>query len=499
MGSNWRRNYMVSRQVEENLDKIHALFGSSMDLVIREFQLANGQKAAAFYIDGLVDNDILGRDFFSPLMKTTKNSSTYTCDEIAKSVLMMGEFTIYSSLDDVIAAVLQGLTALFVAGDNHAICAQAINWPQRSVEEPATDVVLRGPREGFIESMRINVSLLRRKIHHPDFKVETVCLGRYSQTDIALVYVDSIVNEDVLRQIKKRLKKIDIDSILDSGYIEQLIQDTPYSLFPTIGVAEKPDIAAARILEGRVAVLIDGSPIALTIPMLFIEGLHSPEDYYTRFFYASWVRIIRVIAFLISIYLPGFFLAAACYHQQIIPFKLLLSMAAAESQTPFSTGFSLLLIGLSYEILREAGIRLPKPAGQAISIVGAIVMGDAAVNANLISAPVLIVLAITVVASFVTVAYVDASTILRLLFLLLGWQFGLFGLLLGTMVMLIYLCSLESFGVPFMSPLSVFTHVEDSIIRMPLWMMKLRPAVLSRNLRRMSKETKPPHQRGDKE
>ena len=478
---------MVSPCLDHNTRLVREICGRSMDVVVRPLVMANGQRAAAFFIDGLADQDQLGRDFFSQLTKA-KKQGLYTAREIAESVLSLGEVQLEESMERVIKAVLQGLTALFLEGEAQAVCVQAIGWRQRSIDEPGTDVVIRGPREGFIEAMRVNVSLLRRKIHHPDFRVETVRVGRYSQTDVALVYVESIVNQGVLEQARQRLQSIDVDAVLDSGNIEQLVQDTPASLFPTQGIAEKPDIAAARILEGRVCLLVDGSPMALTVPMLFIEGLHSPEDYYTRFWYASWVRLIRVAAFVLSLWLPGFFLAVTCYHQEIIPLRLLLSMSEAEAKTPFSTGLSLLLIGLVYEILREAGIRLPKPAGQAISIVGAIVMGEAAVSANLISAPVLIVLAFTVTASFVTVAYVDAATLLRLLFLGLAWVLGLFGLLLGTLALLVYLCSLESFGTPFFAPFAPLEpqDLKDTVLRFPLRMLRWRPAVLTKNRRRQA-------------
>ena len=456
-----------------------------MDVIIRPIVLANGQRAAAFLIDGLADSEYLGRDLFTPLSRADRKEH-YSAREIAESVLTMAEVSLECDMQSVIESVLQGLTALFLDGSEQAVCMQAIGWPQRSVEEPGTDVVIRGPREGFIEAMRPNVALLRRKIHHPDFRAETRCVGRYSRTDVAIVYVSSIVNDQVLQQVKARLDAIDIDAILDSGSIEQLLEDKQYSLFPTVGIAEKPDIVAARILEGRVGLVVDGSPIVLTVPMLFIEGLHSPEDYYTDFIFASWIRIIRTLAFILSIWLPGFFVAAVTFHQEIVPLKLLLSMSTAEFNTPFSTGLSLLIIGLVYEILREAGIRLPKPAGQAVSIVGAIIMGDAAVSANLISDPVLIVLAFTVVASFVSAVYVNASTILRLLYLVLGWTMGLFGLLLGAIALLIYLCSLDSFGVPFFAPFAPldWTGLKDALLRFPLRKTVTRPSVLSNNRRR---------------
>ena len=486
IGSDFKCNKNVSVRLDENIDTVRLLCGESMDIILRPVVLANGQRAAAFLIDGLVDSKHLGRDLFTPLTLANKKGF-YTARELAESVLSMAEVNLESNMQNVIEAVLQGITALFLDGSNNAICVQAIDWPQRSVEEPGTDVVIRGPREGFIEAMRPNVALLRRKIHHPDFRVETKRIGRYSRTDVALVYVESIVNKDILRLTKERLSRIDIDAVLDSGTIEQLIQEKQSPLFSMVGIAEKPDIAASRILEGRVCLIIDGSPIVLSVPMLFVEGLHSPEDYYSSSSFASWIRIVRILAFVFSIWLPGFFVAAVTYHKEIVPLKLLLSMSAAEYNTPFSTGLSLLIIGAVYEILREAGIRLPKPAGQAVSIVGAIIMGDAAVSANLISTPVLIVLAFTVVASFVSAVFVDVSTLLRMAFLLLGWSLGLYGLLIGFMALLVYLCSLESFGVPFFAPFAPLevSALKDSILRFPLRSTKERPSFLSKNRRRM--------------
>ncbi len=486
-GSRAENNAPISHAVKDNIAFIERSLEKSLDIVIREFRLGNGQEAATFFLDGFVDRDLLGRDLYLPLMNASKDCN-FTIEELSREVLHVSSIVIVDDMRQLIDYVLQGLIAVMIEGAATAIVVEAINWPQRSVAEPGTDVVIRGPREGFIENMRSNVALLRKKIHHPDFQTEVIKVGRYSQTNIALVYISSIVNREVLKKIQARIKKIDIDAILDSGYIEQLIQDTPYSFFPTIGIAEKPDIAAAKILEGRVAVLVDGSPIVLTVPMLFVEGLQSGEDYYTRFFYATWVRVLRFIAIFFSILLPGIFVAAVSYHQQIIPFRLFLSIAAGEAQTPFSVGLSVLMIGLVYEILREAGVRLPKPAGQAISIVGAIVMGDAAVSAGLISAAVLIVLAITVIASFVTAPFVEAATLLRIIFLLLGWFVGLFGILIGMVFLLIYLCSLETFGIAYFSPFAPLDlqGLKDSAVRMPLWQLKWRPQVLSRNRRRMA-------------
>ncbi len=476
----------LSPKIDVIISQLQDSVPKSLDVVIRPIRMGNGQMAASFYIDGLINKEVLGLDFYAPLQAATREGR-WSVEEIRQSVLQVGDIKIIDDLDMIIDLVLQGMTALFVEGETYALVIEMIQWQQRSIDEPNTDNVIRGPREGFVETLRINVSMIRRKIHHKDFIAETVRVGRYSNTDVALVYVSSIVNKDVLAELKRRLKNIDIDAILDSGGVEQLIEDKPYSFFPTIGITEKPDITAAKILEGRVALIVDGSPIVLTVPMLFVEGLQSPEDYYSRFYFACFMRIIRVFALLISLFLPAIYIAVVGYDQQMIPISLLQTMLEAEATTPFSTGLSVLLISIIYELLRESSVRLPKAVGQAVSIVGAIVLGQAAVTANLISAPVLIVLAVTVTASFCTVAFTDATTILRFIFIFFGWTLGLFGVLITMFVLLAYLCSIKTFGVAYLSPLSPFNRqgMKDTALRFPLWKLSRRPSDLSLNRRRM--------------
>ncbi|MCR4963457.1 MAG: spore germination protein [Firmicutes bacterium] len=476
----------IETDIRRNMEKVRACLGGSMDVVIRDFRLGNGQEAAVFYIDNLVNKEILGRDFFAPLQGISVPGPV-TPGQICKDVLKTGELRQIDSFRDLTDMVLLGWTGLFLAGADTAVAVEAVSWPQRGIVEPGTDVVIRGPREGFIENVRANAALLRRKIHHKDLRLEELRLGKYSNTPVVLAYVDSIANKQVLAEVKKRLQKIDIDAILDSGYVEQFIQETGYSLFPTVGITEKPDIAAAKIMEGRTAILVDGSPVALTVPMFFAEGLQSAEDYYNKFYYASWLRIIRMLAFLTNIWLPGLFVAIVSWHPQIIPARLFMSMAAAEKNTPFSSGLSMLLMLLAYEVLKEAGVRLPKPAGQAISIVGAIIMGDAAISAGLISAPVLIALSLTVTASFVTVNLSEVSTVLRLFFLAAGWAMGVYGLLLVNLLLLFYLSALSSFGLAYFAPFSPLNWqgLKDVALRLPLRHLQFRPPGLSRNRRRM--------------
>ncbi|MEG1500999.1 MAG: spore germination protein, partial [Clostridiales bacterium] len=384
----------IKKSLAWNLEQFDKILGKGPDIVLRRFLVGGKKPAALIFIDGLVNKIAVSDYIILPLMLADEEKGL-EMEVLKEEVIGVGGISSENDENKLIDAVLAGTAVFLLDGCNEGLILDIVQWEKRSISEPDTDVVVRGPREGFIETLRINLSLLRRKIHHPALTFEMMKIGRYSKTDICLVYIKGVVNEGILVELKERLSGIKIDGILESGYIEELIEDSPFSLFPTVGSTEKPDIVAGKILEGRVAILVDGTPMALTVPMLFIEGFQCSEDYYSRFYQVSMIRILRYLAFFVNIFLPGIYVSLTTYHQQLIPVKLLLTMAAAEENTPFSVGFSLLLMGFAYEILREAGVRMPRPMGQAVSIVGAIVMGDAAVSAGLISAPVLIVVALT--------------------------------------------------------------------------------------------------------
>ncbi len=482
---------MLSRHLEKNISAIQEKLGGSPDIILRRFTVAGRLKAAIFFVEGMVDKQIMAENVLEPLMNLSPKARM-DIDSLENAVITTGNAKREADITTITTAMLSGLLIIFIDGAKEAIIIDIIKWEKKSISEPETDMVVRGPREGFCETLRINMTLLRRKIHHPDLTFELSKIGRYSNTDIAIVYIKSIVHQDVLQEVRSRLSDIDIDAILESGYIEQLIEDHPLSIFPTIGNTEKPDVMAAKMLEGRVGILVDGTPIALTVPLLFIESFQSPEDDYSRFYYVSQNRIIRYLAFIISTIIPGLYVAITDYHQQFIPSKLLLTMAAAQEDNPFSTGFSVLLMILTYEILREAGVRLPKPIGQSVSIVGAIVMGDAAVSAGLISAPVLIVVATSIISSFVIYPLMGAGSILRITFLLAGWIMGGLGIITVFLVEMLYLASMRSFGVPYLSPIAPIGKEElgNSFIRLPMWMLEKRPKLLSLNRRRMKRNIK---------
>lgn len=475
----------LSADLKQNLTTIRNVFGDSSDLIFREFSFGVEKKvdAALVFIDGMSDIKIINESIMKPLMYDThlfdfrELPVNNTIENIQKNLLSVGDVKKVSSIDKVVDGCLGGDTALFIDGSREAMLITSKGWEKRHVSEPKTEVVVRGPREGFTESLRVNTSMLRRKIRNADLTLETMRLGRKTKTDICIAYLNKVVNPKLVEEVKRRLKQINIDGILESGYIEGFIEDAPFSPFSTIANSEKPDVVAAKLLEGRLAVFVDGTPIVLTVPMVFIESFQSSEDYYSRPYYSSIVRMLRFGAFLITILAPAIYVALTTYHQEMIPTTLLITLAAAKEGTPFPAVVEVLIMGVIFEILREAGVRLPRPVGSAISIVGALVIGESAVAAGLIGAPVVIVISLTAIASFVVPAQSDVSAILRFIMTLLAGVLGAYGILLGLLWWLIHLTSLRSFGTPYMSPLAPLKtgDLKDTLIRWPIWAMFTRP------------------------
>ncbi|MGI6713366.1 MAG: spore germination protein [Bacillota bacterium] len=484
-GKNHTQVSTIFPNVKKNITFLRNTLGVSNDIVYREFTIGTIHKknAALIYVDGLVTIATVQQNILQPLMFDTRITrlDINSINEIPEKILSIGDVKEVCTMDEVLEGILSGDTVLFLEDSKTALVLSTRGWKARSIESPPTEEVVRGPREGFTETLRTNTSLLRRKIKNPNLIFETITVGKRTKTDVCLVYIKGFTNPHLVEEIKRRLNRIDTDSILESGYIEQFIEDAPLSPFATMGNSEKPDIVAARIMEGRAAIIVDGTPIVLTVPMLFIESFQSPEDYYSRPYYASMVRSLRFLAFLISILGPAIYVALASYHHELIPTQLVVTMAAASEGTPFPALVEAVGMGIVFEILREAGIRLPRPVGQAISIVGALVIGDAAVSAGLIGAPMVIVVAITAISSFVVPPHSDSGSILRITFAIMAGVLGAFGIIIGLLGILIYLASLRSFGVPYLSPLTPLSiaDLKDTFIRFPLWAMFKRPKALN--------------------
>lgn len=480
-----RRRTEMSKSLDKNTSVMKSYFRDDNDFVTREFEIpaSGGIRAAAFYIDGLVSVDMINSAILRPLMLESRKminpgeARFKSIEDIRSSFLLTGEIKTESNIDDAPAMCLCGDTVLMLDGFAEYICINTKSYEKRAVSEPQTETVVRGSREGFTEVLRVNTSLIRRRLQTPDLRLEMMKIGKRTNTSVCLAYIDGIINPEIVDEVRRRLRNIDTDAILNSGYIEEFIEDSPKSVFQTIYYSEKPDIVVAKLLEGRCALIIDGTPFVLTVPMLFVEGFQSPEDYAMRPLIATFLRFIRTLAFFLSLGTPAVYVALTQFHKELIPTPLLFTIANSSENIPFNTTVETALMLITFEILKEAGIRLPKPIGQAVSIVGALVMGQAAIQAGLVGSMVVIVIAMTAVASFLIPILSDSVTLLRWYLLLLAGVMGGFGIALGIMTILLHMGSLKSFGASYLYPIAPFekADMKDVLLRAPMWRMNTRP------------------------
>lgn len=511
---NYAVSDLINEEIKVNLEYLKNTFNNSNDIIFREFELGLSIKARAFlcFIEGISNIDNISQFILQPLfidIGRVEDVDGCLPDNllifIKEKVLSISKVKETKLLKDVTEAILSGDAVLFIDGYGWALIIEAKKWEGRNISEPSTEVTIRGPHEGFTETIRTNTSLLRRKIKNSNLIFESLNLGKQTNTIVNIVYIKGIANDKIVEEVRKRLNKIDNDSIIESGYIEQFIEDNPFSPFATIGNSERVDKVAAKILEGRVAILCDGTPYVLTVPFLFIEAIQVPEDYYSRPFATSYIRLIRFGAFLITLFLPAFYVALQTFHIEMIPTVLLITSASSREGIPFPTIVETLLMTTMFELLRESGIRLPKQIGQAVSIVGALIIGQAAVEAGIISAPMVIVSAVTGICSFLVVPMLDAIILSRLILILLAGSLGLYGLVIGFIFLLAHMCSLRSFGAPYLAPFAPtrLNGLKDTLLRFPMWLLKTRPKSItwkdSKRQGDLQMPTKPPlkNKRGD--
>lgn len=500
----------ISKDINDNLNKINQAFHCSEDLKSRVFEFGGEKKkikAALVFIDGLTDSKIINDAVVEPLLYGTAAAARdwqfndSDIDAIKDTMVAVGDIGDAKNMEDAVFACLMGDCVMFVGGFDNAIIISAKGYETRSIQPSDTEVSVRGPKDSFVENLRTNTGLIRRRIKNTNLCFESLIVGKQSKTPISVVYMQNIADKELVSEVKRRIKKINIDAVLGSGYVEQLICDEPLSIFSTVGYTERPDVLCAKILEGRVGIVVDGSPHVLTVPYFFIEAFQTAEDYYNNFSSSSILRLLRYAAFFLTILAPAIYVALSTYHQELIPTSLLLTMSAAKEGIPFSAFFEALVMMVVFEILKEAGIRLPQPIGQTISIVGALVMGEAAVSAGFVSAPLVIVIAFTAVSGFVVSFLSSQILLLRFIFLLLAGLLGGYGIALGVLVMLIRIADMESFGYKYMSPFVPFNLIDqkDNFIRLPLWLMRTRPLALARKNRIRENTPVPPGSDGGEE
>ncbi|MGJ7909791.1 spore germination protein [Neobacillus sp. LXY-1] len=497
------KDLMFQRDYQENLSRIRGELGNSVDLTIREVKIG-GTPGALIYIDGLVDGKGIS-DYLLEMIMEPKPlvQETDFFQLVIDKIVAIGSIKTIEKWDDMYHWLLSGCTIIFLDGYNKAISCETRGGELRAISEPTQQLSIRGPKDSFTETIRTNTALIRRRIKSPNLWIEPLKIGTVTETDVAIMYVKGIVNEKIVEEVKKRLKRINIDAILDSGYVEQFIEDKTFTSFPTTYHTERPDVVTSQLVEGRVAIVVDGSPFVLTVPALFVQFFQAPDDYYSRVDLSTSIRLLRILAFLIALIGPSIYIAATTFHQEMIPTTLAIAIAAQRENVPFPAFVEALGMEIVFEILREAGLRLPRAVGQAVSIVGALVIGQAAVQASIISPVMVIVVSITAIANFSTPVFAMAisARLLRFALMVLAAFIGFYGIMIGLILMAIHLCSLRSFGVPYMSPLAPFDpeNQQDVFIRFPLWGFKARPKNISKgNIVRTGSNQKPepPQQNG---
>ncbi|WP_435164938.1 spore germination protein [Paenibacillus glycanilyticus] len=465
----------LTNQLQKNEEVLRQILANCSDVVFRKIPSQEQSGILLIYTDGLIDTAELEQVFLKPFIyeiEMRENEGlSYLRKVIREGLLPAAQISTSSDITEIVCGILSGKAAVMTQGEPHALLADFTKFPKRSVEEPALEASIRGPREGFTEVLRTNTSLIRRKLNTPMLKMETMRIGSVSPTEIVLAYLEGAVTPELIHEVRKRLQRIQLQTVLDSSYIEEYIEDHRYSPFPQIQNTERPDTVAASLMEGKIAILVNGSPNVLLTPMTFWNGFQAAEDHYEKFLYVTAVRIIRFILFVMSLLLPSFYVALTTFHPQMIPVALMMSISSSREGIPFPTVVETLLMEIMFEGLREAGLRLPRAIGSAVSIVGALVIGEAAVQAGFISAPIVIIVASTGIASFSIPRYSMSLPfrLLRFPLLVLSGTFGFFGIGAGIMAILIHLCALESFGTPYFTPIAPLhvKQLKDTVVRAP--------------------------------
>ncbi len=486
----------IEKNINNNIETFKEIFQNDDTVIFREVENVSSEKfrACLIQVEGMTNHEITHKNIIYPIMNGDLSSNEDgLIKKLKAKVVCTSDIKISSTIDDIIVNLLSGDTILIIDGYDEALIINTKGWQTRQIAEPESERTIRGPKEGFTESIAINLSLIRRRIKTTDLKFKFKELGVQSKTKICISYIEGIADEKILTELENRLKNINIDAILDSAYIQELIMDSPLLPFKTIGNTERPDVVAAKLLEGRIAVLVDVTPTVLTIHFVFLEYFQSNEDYYSSFYYGSINRLLRVIGVFISTSIPAIYVAISTYHQELIPTPLLLSISAARQGVPFPTIIEVILMLFVFEIIREASTRMPAAIGNAISIVGALVLGQSAVEARVISAPVIIVVGFTGITGLIAPKLKGSIIIMRLIFVLSAAFLGLYGYIFCIIGLLIMLFSMRSFGVPYMLEVGSIkpNDLKDTVIRAPWWYMEYRPGlIVAKNNIRQSKKKK---------
>lgn len=458
--------------LEKNVKSVKDVL-TSEDIIVFEFDSLGGKKFAAIYADGVADKQLLGELVAKPLRAVEKDASL---DEV-KKLLASPEVKDGSKIPDAIKEVSDGNAVLFVDGEKNFFIIGLKKPPGRTVAEPPTQVTVKGPREGFTEDIKTNLGLVRKRLKSEKLQIKMLKTGKRSDTAVALVYIDGVCPEGLPERIEKQIADNEIDMVPDSSYVAHFISKKPRSLFKRNGTSEKPDIFCAKVSEGRVGLIVDGSPIALTVPYMLTEDFQTGEDYYAMSYRSTILRILRVMALFVGLFLPAIYVSSQLFKIQLIPFKLLLKISSSIAGLPLSPSVEMFLVLFVLEVLNEASIRMPKYVALALSVVGALVLGDTAVQAGIISTPAIIIIAFSAICLYLTPDLVETTTTLRWIYLIIAGSIGPFGIVLFSAFLVCYLVSEQSYGVPLVAPFAplVKNDLYDGMVKANLYSLEKRP------------------------
>lgn len=478
----------ISKDLEDNLEYMKEVYTipTNGDAILREFDIILGEKTVPAFIlffDGMTDRKVINDNILQPLMLlSTLDIKDPVCDiaeYVRKHLIPHNQLKETEDYQDVIDEINFGGAGLFIDGSSKAFTADVKGWEHRGVDRPNTELVIRGPQEGFNETLRVNTALIRKRMKDQNLIAENAKVGKRSKTLCSILYIKDIANSQLVDEVRRRVNGLDVDYVNDSGELEQLIEDSTLMPVPQMVATERPDRVTAMLEEGKVAVVMHGSPFVLVMPTTANELINSAEDISLRFPYGVFLKIIRLLAVLAALLLPGLYVAVTDFHQEMIPTGLLLAISESREKVPFPAVAEILIMEVSFELIREAGIRIPGPIGPTLGIIGALILGQAAVAANIVSPILIIVVAVTGIGSFAIPNYSFSFSIrlLRFAYIILGAVAGFLGITAGIFIHGLWMTSSKSFGVPFMAPYAPKTSDNpfQSIMRAPIWMQEKRP------------------------
>jgi len=466
-------------KIKEQMKKVQETFGGSFDVKTREFRIAGKHEAVAFFVDTIAGGQRISLEVLMPLIKLQPKEipKTKLLEYATKTLVNTCEFILKDTFEEAVTELLMGKCVIVLDDVKQYVVCDTTVMPARGIAEPPTASVVKGPREGFVENLVVNIGLLRKRLKTPDLTFVNNPVGTQSKTNVTVMYIKSIADDSVVEKVIEKIKAINRDGIIDSYYIMQYLENDGFNIFRQVGAEEKPDIIASKLLEGRVAIIVDGSPVVLTVPYILLEDFQAADDYYNNNVVVTLRRFVRLFGAVVAIVLPGLYVAMMLYHYQITPLSALVIITNSLENTPFTPLVEMIFILILFEILYESSLRMPRHLGGAVGLVAALVLGGTAVDAGLVSAPAILIVALSSITTFIVPNLAPQISLLRLFYVLIGGMLGLYGIVLVTVLLVAYLAGLDSFETPFLAPYAPYVKSDqkDALIMKNIKMQDTRP------------------------